>query len=575
MAFDGIVTRAVVCGLQDLVGGRITKIYQPTPTDLVMHIRSGRTRGKLLISINAAAARIHMTEQALDNPDEPPMFCMLLRKHLEGSVIEAVGQIDFERIVYLDLRSRNELGDLTEKRVMIELMGRHSNVVLLDRGSGRIIDSMKHLTSAVNRYRTVLPGETYVMPPDQGKMNPLRMTAADLTARIDWNAGRIDRQIVGAVKGFSPVIAGEIVHRAGLPTPAAIAGAFEQVQEQIRNDDYKPNIVYDQHGKDDYHVIELTDRPGNRQTFADVHRMLDQFYAVRAERDAVKQKSGDLRHFVALESKKYKTKLKKLEKTLNEAKDADRFRLFGELLTANMHRIKRGDRTVEVVNYYDPEQKTVPIPLNPNRTPSENAQSYFKKYNKAKTARRVVREQIEATKREIAYFDSLSQQVDAASLKDIEEIREELVAGGYLKNKKTGRKKKKRTHPEVDHYFASDGTPILAGKNNRQNDYLTMKVAGREEIWMHAKDIPGSHVVVRSERPDRQTLAEAATIAAFFSKSRFGSRVPVDYTKVKHVKKPNGAKPGFVIYTDQKTVFVTPSESLVLKLKKKPDVIKS
>ncbi len=570
MSYDGIVTHAAVQSLQDFAHGRVTKIYQPTATDLVFHLRSRNARGKLLISINAAFARLHLTNLIEGNPQAPPMFCMLLRKHLEGSVIEAIEQVAFERIVHIDLKSRNDFGDLTQKQLIIELMGRHSNVILIDKESGRIIDSMKHLTPAVNRYRTVLPGETYIAPPDQGKLNPLKMTADDLISHIEWNAGKIDRQIVDAVSGFSPLIGQEILQRAGLPSQEGIARAFSEVQSAILNDNYQPNIVYGKNGKDECHVIELTCLAGKKEQFSTVHEMLDHFYAVKAETDAVKQKAGDLSHFVALELKKNKVKLKKLAKTLQDAENADSYRLCGELLTANMHLFRRGDLSVDAINYYDENQSKLKITLNPNRTPSENAQAYFKKYSKAKTAKRVVAEQIEQTKLEISYFDGLMQQVESASLKDIGEIREELEEGGYLRKKRADRSKKKKNHPEIDQYYASDGTVILVGKNNKQNDYLTTKVGGRDETWMHTKNIPGSHVVIRTQNPSEAVLGEAATLAAFFSKSRLGSRVPVDYTKIRYVKKPSGAKPGFVIYTDQKTLFVTPDESLVLRMKQKP-----
>ncbi|MCO7127988.1 NFACT family protein [Sporolactobacillus shoreicorticis] len=570
MSYDGIVTHAAVQSLQEFTGGRVAKIYQPTPTDLIFHLRARGTRGKLLISINAAFARMHLTEQSEGNPQEPPMFCMLLRKYLEGSVIERIEQLGFERIVHIDLRSRNELGDLTEKELIIELMGRHSNVILIDKASKRIIDSMKHLTPAVNRFRTVLPGVTYVLPPDQGKLNPLEVSVQDLISRVEWNAGRIDRQIVGVVSGFSPQIGAEIVRRAGLPHQEAVARAFLEIQTEIRNHDYHPMIVFNDKGKDDFHVLRLTHKSEKTETFATVHQMLDRFYAVKARTDAVRQKAGDLSHFISLELKKNKTKLKKLKKTLQDAEDADKYRLYGQLLTASMHLFKRGDLHVDAINYYDPDQAQVTISLNPNRTPSENAQTYFKKYNKAKTAKKVVAEQVRQTNDEIAYFEGLTQQVESASMKDIEEIREELVEGGYLRKKRSGKDRKKKNKPAIDQYFAADGTLILVGKNNKQNDYLTTKEAAREEIWLHTKNIPGSHVVIRSQNPSEHVLMEAANLAAFYSKSRMGSGVPVDYTKVKYVKKPSGAKPGFVIYTDQKTIYVTPNESQVLKMREKP-----
>ncbi|MFT8390225.1 MAG: NFACT RNA binding domain-containing protein [Sporolactobacillus sp.] len=569
MAFDGVVTHAVVQQLQGFVGGRFTKIYQPTATDLVVHMRSRSARGRLLISINAVFARLHLTKLVEGNPQQPPMFCMLLRKHLEGSVIEAISQPGFERIVFIDLRARNEFGDLTQKRLIIELMGRHSNVILIDQSTGRIIDSMKHLTAAVNRYRLVLPGETYIAPPSQGKLDPLEMTTGDLLRRIEWNSGRIDRQIVAAVSGFSPRRGEEIVARAGLPTADAIAASFSELQQELRNQEFRPMIYRVTSGKDEFHVLLMTHLVADTQAFTNVHEMLDHFYAVKAESDAVRQKAGDLHHFIDLELKKNKTKLMKLQRTIKDADKADQYRLFGELLTANMHVLKRGMRTIDVVNYYDPSQAEVTVALNPNRTPSENAQAYFKKYTKAKTAKVVVQQQIAETKEEIRYFDELTQQIDSASLKDIQEIREELEEGGYLKKKSRHSLRNKKGKPELDEYYSSDGTVILVGKNNKQNDYLTTKLAGRDQIWLHTKNSPGSHVVIQSNEPSAATLEEAAALAAFFSKARLGSGVPVDYTKVRFVRKPSGARPGFVIYTDNRTIYVTPNEARVLKMKNK------
>ncbi|MFT8871414.1 MAG: NFACT RNA binding domain-containing protein [Sporolactobacillus sp.] len=570
MAYDGLVTHAVVASLQPFVGGRITKIYQPDTTDLILHLRSRAARGRLLVSINAAFARLHLTDWMEGNPQAPPMFCMLLRKHLEGSVIAAIEQPGFERIVHLDVFSRNELGDLTEKRLIVELMGRRSNVILVDKGTGRIIDSMKHLTSAVNRYRTVLPGDDYIAPPDQGKLNPLAMSSDDLLRRLQWNDGRLDRQIVSLVEGFSPVIGKEIIQRAHLQTPEAVAAAFSSVQQALQNGIYQPNSVTEKDGKADYSVIALTHLAGESQFFPNVNDMLDRFYALKAENDAVRQKAGDLAHFIALELKKNKTKLGRLEKTVEAADAADNYRLFGELLTANLHVLKKGAREAVLNNFYDPEQQPVRIPLEARQAPAENAQAYFKKYAKAKTARKVVRQQIVETKTEIDYFDELAQQMKSASLKDIAEIREELEEGGYLKKKNHARSFKKSAKPDIDHYYASDGTLICVGKNNKQNDYLTTKLAGRDDVWLHTKNIPGSHVVIKSAAPSEAVLREAAGLAAFFSKSRMSSSVPVDYTTIKYVKKPSGAKPGFVIYTDNRTIYVTPEEALVMKLKKKP-----
>lgn len=295
--------------------------------------------------------------------------------------------------------------------------------------------------------------------------------------------------------------------------------------------------------------------------------MLDRFFFGKAERDRVKQQAHDLERFMQNEKNKNEKKLIKLEKTLQDAGKADKYQLFGELLTANMYALKKGDKDIEVVNYYDENGGTVKIALDPLKTPSENAQRYFQKYQKAKNSIVVVEEQIEKTKEEILYFDSLLQQMEAASSKDIEEIREELAEEGYMRNRKTKNAKKKPTKPVLDKYVASDGTEIFVGKNNKQNDYLTTKFARRDEIWLHTKDIPGSHVVIRSLEPAEETLLEAAKIAAYYSKAKESSSVPVDFTKIRHVKKPSGAKLGFVTYDNQQTVYVTPDADTVMKLK--------
>ncbi|MFC7392495.1 Rqc2 family fibronectin-binding protein [Scopulibacillus cellulosilyticus] len=576
MAYDGIVTRAVTESLQQMMtGSRVTKIYQPHKTDLLFHIRSQRKNYKLLFSANAQFARCHLITAAMENPKEPSMFCMLLRKHLEGSIIDQISQDGFERIIHIDFRSRDELGDTVYKRLIIELMGKHSNIILTEKDSGRIIDSIKHLSPSVNRYRTVLPGQAYVSPPPQNKYDPLKVSENDLLKVLDLNAGKIDRQLVQNISGFSPQLAKEIIHRAGLPTIDAILKSFFAVQNQIKQGDYKPNIVYEKQGKDQFHVIDMTHQSGQHKFYDDVHRMLEDYYLIKSESDQVKQRAGDLSHFMINEQKKNQTKLKKLYRTLKESEEAKTFQLYGELVTAHMHMIKQGDKELEAVNYYDENQSKIIIPLNPNKTPSENAQSYFKKYNKAKNAKYMVEKQIEKTKEEIDYFDRLLQQIESASLKDIDEIREELEDGGYLKRKNRGKQKNKKQKPQLEKYTATDGTLILVGKNNKQNDFLTTKEANSNETWLHTKDIPGSHVVIRSQDFSDETLMEAANLAAYFSKSKLSSSVPVDYTLIKHVKKPSGAKPGFVIYDHQKTVYVTPDEQLVIKMRKEPSAHQS
>ncbi|WP_100011015.1 Rqc2 family fibronectin-binding protein [Lentibacillus sediminis] len=568
MPFDGIVTRAVTKELADkLVPGKITKIYQPTNTELILTIRSQGENHSLLLSIHPSYARFHLTEDSYKNPLEPPMFCMVLRKHLSGAIVEAIEQDEMERIVTFSVKTRNEIGDVSSKTLIIELMGKHSNVMLIDQDKGHIIESFKHISMAQNRHRTILPGHTYIEPPKQNKSNPLTLSGKQFIAKLDFNAGQLDKQMVGMLQGFSPLITKEIAKRASLGTSATYQTEFLKVQEQITHDQYAPAIYRGK--KEDFHVLPLTETSGEIEDFTTASTMLDTFYSGKAERDRVKQQAKDLYRFLKNERDKNKRKLKKHAQTLKKAESADHYQKYGELLTAHMHLVKQGDATVTVVDYYHPEQQEIVIELDPNKTPSENAQSFYKNYQKLKKSKQAVEKEITKTNEELRYFDQLLQQIDSAAMEDIEEIREELREEGYLKKQKTGKKKNKPKKPVPETYMATDGTEILVGKNNKQNEYVTNRIARQDEIWLHTKDIPGSHVVIRNSDPSEETLAEAAEIAAYFSKSKGSSSVPVDYTKIRHVKKPNGAKPGYVIYDNQKTLFVTPEEKTIEKLKRK------
>ncbi|MFD1360279.1 Rqc2 family fibronectin-binding protein [Lentibacillus salinarum] len=566
MPFDGMVTRAVTNDLNEkIIPGKIAKIYQPTDTELVFTIRSYGKNHSLLLSIHSVYARMHLTNDTYQNPKEPPMFCMLLRKHLSGAVIESIEQYGMERIITFSVQSRNEIGDITSKKLVIELMGKHSNVMLIDGEKGHILDSLKHVSVSQNRYRTILPGHAYKLPPSQDKSDPLQIDSETFIRKLDFNSGKIARQIVGTLTGFSPFIAEEIAHQAKLGSIETYQQAFETLQEHIKNHHYTPGIY--RNGKEDFHVLPITHTDGDSDMFNDPNSMLDAFYSGKAERDRVKQQARDLYQFIKNERDKNTRKLKKHEKTLAKAENAVTYQRLGELLTANMHQVKHGDKTVDVIDYYDPEQNAITIALNPNKTPSGNAQSFFKTYQKLKTSKEKVQNEMAKAHREITYLDQLLQQIDTAREADVEEIRDELREEGYLKKQKQGKHKRKPAKPSPETFIASDGTNILVGKNNKQNDYLTMKLANRDDVWLHTKDIPGSHVVIREKEPAEETLLEAAQLAAYFSRSHQSSSVPVDYTKIRHVWKPNGAKPGFVTYDNQKTLYVTPEKDTAQKLK--------
>ncbi|MEH6992061.1 NFACT RNA binding domain-containing protein [Neobacillus drentensis] len=570
MSFDGLFTKAMVDELtRTLKGGRINKVHQPYKNEVILTIRANGVNQKLLFSAHPSYARVQLTNEAYENPSEPPMFCMLLRKHIEGYILEDVYQVENDRMIIFEIKGRNEIGDVSYKQLIIEIMGRHSNIVLVDKTRNIILDSVKHVSFAVNSHRAILPGQPYIYPPEQNKQNPFLAVEDDVLRKIDFNSGKIDRQVVEHFAGTSPLFAKEVIFQSGIANRTTVPKTFIKLIDKIKSGAIEPSIL-STGNKEVFYLFPLEHVQGEVKSFSSLSEMLDRFYFGKAERDRVKQQGNDIERLIINEKEKNEKKIEKLENTLREAEKAEQLQRFGELLTANLYAAKKGMKEIEVIDYYDEMGGTVAILLDPRKTPSENAQKYFSKYQKAKNSVSIVIEQIEKAREEVFYFENLLQQVQSASPKDIQEIREELIEGGYIRDrKKRNAKKISNAKPILDHYLSSDGTELIVGKNNKQNDYLTNKLAARDEIWLHTKDIPGSHVVIRSKDPAERTIHEAANLAAYFSKARNSSSVPVDYTKVRYVKKPNGAKPGFVIYDNQQTVYVTPEEEMVLKLKKK------
>ncbi|MEO4053582.1 NFACT RNA binding domain-containing protein [Solibacillus sp. CAU 1738] len=558
MAFDGLFTRSMANELSQLVSGRITKIHQPNALEVILHIRANGANSKLMISIHPSYARVHLTEQAVENPAEPAMFCMLLRKHLEGGFIHAIAHDGTERILQFVIESKNELGDPIMRKLIIEVMGRHSNCILVDVANDKIIDSLKHLPPSLNSYRTVLPGQLYIAPPAQHKVSPYSVTDEEIATFFSEQKNA--QEIVNHFAAFSPLHANELLAR--MQGGDAVS-TFHTFLKEITTA-HKPTYV-EKDGKVAFSPTELTHlEDGQASTYESLGALLDRVFFARAERDRVKQQAGDLERWLSNEIDKLKLKMKKLQKDFDRASELDQLQLYGELLMANLYQFEKGPEKITVKNYYNGE--TVTIPLSPRKTPSENAQHYFTRYNKAKNALIMIEEQLEKTRADIDYFEMLAQQVQQAAPSDIEEIREELAEQGLLRLR-ASKKKKKPTKPTPEQFISSTGTKISVGKNNKQNDHLTFKLAKKNEIWLHTKDIPGSHVVIHHSEPDETTLREAAILSAYFSKARGSSSVPVDYTEIRHVKKPSGSKPGFVIYFEQKTLFVTPDDELVLQLK--------
>lgn len=627
MALDGIVTRAIVHELQPFIGARVGKIYQPSTHDLIFILRGAGGGGKLLLSANPTYPRLHLTERNSINPAEAPMFCMLMRKHCEGGTIESITQVGMERIIHINIRTRDELGDVSAKKIIIELMGRHSNIILTDLSTGTIIDGIHHVTPSISSYRVVMPGAAYTEPPQQHKLNPLetgKETFLDLISSAEEAALQSDNTeeepeeviegdiaellrsleepkapgtggpapssdprgwIVHAFSGLSPLIAGEIVTRAGKVNleqesesgaqlePEALWEAFQSVMVPVKEFAFAPMIGYNTKGKSIFSAVPLTLTDDNVKQYSMISTCLEDYYGDKAERDTVKQRVSDLIRFISNERGKNVKKLANLQKDLEEAEDADQYRIWGELLFASLHTLAKGDKEAKLVNYYDENQSEITIPLDPLLTPSDNAQRYFKKYNKYKNSLLIIDEQLTKTHEEIAYMETLLQQLAHASLNDIEEIRDELVSQGYMRDRsKKGKKKKKTTRPTLQVYTSSEGVDIYVGKNNLQNEYVTNRLASANDTWLHTKDIPGSHVVIRSESFGDATLEEAAQLAAYYSQAKQSSSVPVDCTLIRHVRKPSGAKPGFVIYDHQKTLFVTPDAEMIKRL---PNMLKS
>lgn len=553
MAFDGIVTMAVASELQSIITtGKIDKVYQPETDELVFNIHTKSGNVKLFASANSASSRVHLIEDTLPNPPAPLSFCMLLRKHIQGARITDVSQKGSERILEISLETLNELGFTVSKKLIFEIMGKHSNIVLTDIATGKIIDCIKHISIDVNRIRQLLPGVIYQYPPAQDKL-PFKQISHDTVLPAD------SKSIQRSVAGISPALAEEIAAHNDK------AEFLLDIMRQTEQNESTPTVYSDdKNSPKEFHIIPLTEYEDvcQKKQFNSISKCLEYFYSNKQSTNKIRQKSLDLIRAVSSQLDKLHLKEQRLKEDLLKAENSDDLRLYGELLTANIHAVKPGADNVEVVNYYD--GSTVCIPLDPRFSPSKNAQNYFKKYGKAKTAIKEKQLQLEYNDTEISYLDSvLAYLENSDDLSQIDELRKELEDTGYLKRRKIpGGFKEKKFKAEPYKYTLKDGSYVLVGKNNKENDILTFKTASSQDLWFHTKDIPGSHVILKlkqpSEEPEADTIYQAASIAAYHSKGRTSENVPVDYVKVKYVKKPAAAKPGMVIFTNNKTVWVNP-----------------
>lgn len=564
MSYDGLFTHAVVHELKEkILGGRVSKVHQPFSNELVLRIRSNRKNYQLLLSAHPQYARAQLTNIKFDNPQHPPQYCMVLRKYIESSTLVEINQIENDRIIEFVFTGRDELGDEQHYHLIAEIMGRHSNILLVNKDEEKLYEAIRHVPPSQNSYRTLLPGADYRPAPEQEKVDPFAFEG-DFEIEGETQKDCV-RSIQSQFQGFGRDSAKELLLQVEEQTDQSATQSFNNFLKPYRENNYEPTLTL--HGKrESFTALPYPSIEGEKESFESFTELLDEYFENKAERDRVNQQTNDLSQLLRNERKKDKNKLKKLNREYKETNRADSYKVKGEVLTAFMHTVEQGMEEVELENFYE-DYKPITIDLDPQKSPAENAQWYFNRYQKMKNRKKHLKRQIPLTKQEIDYLDSLLAQLDIATSNDIDEIRDELREEGYLK-KNRGKKKKKKKKSGPEKYYSSDGTLIYVGKNNKQNDKLTMRTANKTDWWLHTKDIPGSHVVIRSEDPSNQTLEEAAVLAAYNSKYRMSSSVPVDYTQVKHVNKPNGAKPGYVIYDNQQTLFVTPERKQVRQLKK-------
>ena len=574
MPLDAVCLQAVVAELApQITGSRIEKIQQPARDQVVLLLRGNR---RLLLSAGGGQPRLHLTELPRDNPAQPPMFCMLLRKYLSGGIIESIQQAPLERVVTLTVSAADELGERSQFSLILEAVARRANLILADK-DGHIIDCLRRIDFEMNPDRQVLPGLFYHLPTPPDKVSPFTVTEEEFAA-LAAAAGEGapgDQWLVRMVNGLSPLVARELTFRACGSTDAPVTGhtaalwsAFAAWRDTVNEKHFTPAMLKRSGVPMDFTYLHVGQYGGaaEEETYTSFSRLLDDFYEKREQAERVKQKGQDLVKTASNGAARLRRKIAAQEQELAESKNRDKWRVYGELITANLYRMERGMSRLTAQNYYDPDCADVDIPLDVRLSPQENAAKYFKKYTKAKTAEKYITAQLEKARVELTYLESVLQELTLAeSEQDFNDIRAELTDGGYLRAK--GRKQPQR--PSKPREFRSTaGLRILVGRNNRQNDRLTAKDAEKWDIWLHTQRIHGSHVILCTggAQPDEQSIAEAASLAAYFSQAQDGTKVPVDFTQVKYVKKPAGSPPGFVNYTNYKTILADPSEELVKRL---------
>ena len=550
MSFDGFFLHHMVEELRrELVNGRIQKINQPFEQELVLQIRSNRQSHRLLLSAHPVFGRIQLTQTTFENPAQPSTFIMVLRKYLQGALIESIEQVENDRIVEITVSNKNEIGDHIQATLIIEIMGKHSNILLVDKSSHKILEVIKHVGFSQNSYRTLLPGSTYIAPPSTESLNPFTIKDEKLFEILQTQETTA-KHLQSLFQGLGRDTANELEKILVSDKLSTFRNFFNQ--------ETKPCLT-----ETSFSPVPFANQVG--EPFTSLSDLLDTYYKDKAERDRVKQQASELIRRVENELQKNRHKLKKQEKELLATDNAEEFRQKGELLTTFLHQVPNDQDQVTLDNYYT--NQPITIALDKALTPNQNAQLYFKRYQKLKEAVKYLTELIEETKATILYLESVETVLNQAGLEEIAEIREELIQTGFIRRRQR-EKIQKRKKPEQ--YLASDGkTIIYVGRNNLQNEELTFKMARKEELWFHAKDIPGSHVVISGNLdPSDEVKTDAAELAAYFSQGRLSNLVQVDMIEVKKLNKPTGGKPGFVTYTGQKTLRVTPDAEKIASMKK-------
>lgn len=583
MALDGAFLYAVKQELNVLMGGRIDKIYQPSREEIIISIRTRQGGFKLLISASASSARIHITQMSVDNPMTPPMFCMLLRKHLGGGKLSAIRQDGLERILFLDFECINELGDIVTVTLACEIMGKYSNLIVIN-NDGKIIDSIKRVDSDMSRERIVLPGMPYEFPPRDDRIS--FVDSDEITIRsivTSLKSAELSKALINAFEGISPVLAREWAYYTGKGIELngaemnsdeidRLVFAIMMFKKSLTENDCCFTTVTNKDGLlKDFSFIRLN-QYGNlmiTKEHTSACSLLDYFYAQRDRTARLKQRANDLFKLLMNTTERITKRIANQKNELKDCEKKEEMKLKGDLLSANIYRIQKGDQTAVLENFYDESCPQIEIKLDSRLTPSQNAQKYYSEYRKSLTAEKKLAEQIALGEEELKYIDSVFDSLTRANTEnEVNELRLELAEQGYIRAVRL-KGKPPKSNPPFE-YLSGDGYTILLGRNNKQNDKLTLKTAAKTDIWLHTHNIPGSHaiIVTNGETPPISTIEEAAVIAAVNSKAKDSSQVPVDYCPVKFVKKPVGAKPGMVIFTNNKTLYVTPDKKLEERLKK-------